>query len=194
MSMSNNHASVASSFPRFWISFTFSKNWFSLLFYDFLKIQNFFFHLLKTRFSQLFTIFQNIFFYTHKKKYKLKWRCSRHELTKGVIREHTIVIQFPLCSFNSPDAKKMPRALLGGGRRRLQSGQKWSNWSSEYNYSYFWLQLTNKTYCHSENLNCQLFKHFSEVHFGVLSELARSPLALVPMRKETKDRPQMGSI
>ena len=138
------------------------------------------------------------FLFTHKKKSfkksKLRWRCSRHELVKGVIREHTIVIQFPLCSFNSPDAKKMPRALLGGGRRRLQSGQKWSNWSSEYNYSYFWLQLTNKTYCHSENLNCQLFKHFSEVHFGVLSELARSPLALVPMRKETKDRPQMSSI
>ena len=144
-------------------------------------------------FATFYDFSKYIFLHTQK-KYKLKWRCSRHELTKGVIREHTIVIQFPLCSFNSPDAKKMPRALLGGGRRRLQSGQKWSNWSSEYNYSYFWLQLTNKTYCHSENLNCQLFKHFSEVHFGVLSELARSPLALVPMRKETKDRPQMGSI
>ena len=34
---------------------------------------------------------------------------------KGVIREHTIVIQFPLCSFNSPDAKKMPRAVRGSG-------------------------------------------------------------------------------
>ena len=49
------------------------------------------------------------------KKSKLKWRCSRHELAKGVIREHTIVIQFPLCSFNSPDAKKMPRAVRGSG-------------------------------------------------------------------------------
>ena len=169
---------------------------FSQLFMILMSFQNssFLFSPFKNPIFATFYDFSKYIFLHTQKKYKLKWRCSRHELTKGVIREHTIVIQFPLCSFNSPDAKKMPRALLGGGRRWLQSGQKWSNWSSEYNYSYFWLQLTNKTYCHSENLNCQLFKHFSEVHFGVLSELARSPLALVPMRKETKDRPQMGSI
>ena len=96
------------------------------------------------------------------KKAKLKWRCARHGLApKRVIRERTIVIQFPLCSFNSPDAKRChaQRSIARcDGCSAIRS--KMEQLVIVYNYSYFWVPLTNKTYCHSENLNCQLFKHF----------------------------------